>query len=197
MISLPLTPRLITVSPASWTSVTVIVTALVADTFIRQPTQLLNFGRVIDGSPDGERCTQAWDAGHEKADGNTRDTLKDNIKGCGGEGAKQMKDFADHPGPGQVGSGIAMLLAGVILLGFATVLAFTLILAVLTALASAVTLQEILWRAQNIGRKEFKSLQTLLIAAAVYWVLTILFTAVQNRVEARLAASDRNKEMKG
>ena len=109
-----------------------------ADTFIRQPTQLLNFGRVIDGSPDGERCTQAWDAGHEKADGNTRDTLKDNIKGCGGEGAKQMKDFADHPGPGQVGSGIAMLLAGVILLGFATVLAFTLILAVLTALASAV-----------------------------------------------------------
>jgi ABC-type amino acid transport system permease subunit len=36
-----------------------------------------------------------------------------------------------------------------------------------------------------------------LIAAAVYWVLTILFTAVQNRVEARLAAGDRNKEMKG
>jgi len=66
-----------------------------------------------------------------------------------------------------------------------------------SALASAVTLQEILWRAQNIGRKEFKSLQTLLIAAAVYWVLTILFTAVQNRVEARLAAGDRNKEMKG
>lgn len=66
-----------------------------------------------------------------------------------------------------------------------------------SALASAVTLQEILWRAQNVGRKEFKSLQTLLIAAAVYWVLTILFTAVQNRVEARLAAGDRNKEMKG
>lgn len=66
-----------------------------------------------------------------------------------------------------------------------------------SALASAVTLQEILWRAQNIGRKEFKSLQTLLIAAAVYWVLTILFTAVQNRVEARLAAGDRNKATKG
>ncbi|OLT32961.1 hypothetical protein BJF84_24390 [Rhodococcus sp. CUA-806] len=114
------------------------ISAQMADTFIRQPTQLLNFGRVIDGSPDGERCTQAWDAGHEKADGNTKDTLKDNIDGCGGEGAKQMKDFADHPGPGQVGSGIAMLLAGAILLGFAALLAFTLILAALSALGSAV-----------------------------------------------------------
>jgi hypothetical protein len=114
------------------------ISAQMADTFIRQPTQLLNFGRVIDGSPDGERCTQAWDAGHEKADGNTKDTLKDNIDGCGGDGAKQMKDFADHPGPGQVGSGIAMLLAGTILLGFAALLAFTLILAALSAIGSAV-----------------------------------------------------------
>jgi polar amino acid transport system permease protein len=66
-----------------------------------------------------------------------------------------------------------------------------------SSLASAVTLQEILWKAQNIGRKEFKTLQTLLIAAAVYWVMTIIFTAVQNRVEKRLAAGDRHTEMKG
>lgn len=66
-----------------------------------------------------------------------------------------------------------------------------------SALASTVSLQEILWRAQNIGRRDFKTLQTFLIAAMVYWVLTIIFTAVQNRIESRLAAGDRNKAVKG
>jgi polar amino acid transport system permease protein len=66
-----------------------------------------------------------------------------------------------------------------------------------SALASAVTLHEVLWRAQNVGRKEFKSLQTLLIAAALYWVMTIAFSAVQSWLERRLASGDRNKEQKG
>jgi polar amino acid transport system permease protein len=66
-----------------------------------------------------------------------------------------------------------------------------------SALASTVSLQEILWRAQNVGRREFKTLQTFLIAAMVYWVLTIVFTAIQNRIESRLAAGDRNKVVKG
>ena len=66
-----------------------------------------------------------------------------------------------------------------------------------SALASTVSLQEILWRAQNVGRREFKTLQTFLIAAMVYWVLTIVFTAIQNRIESRLAAGDRNKAVKG
>ena len=66
-----------------------------------------------------------------------------------------------------------------------------------SALASTVSLQEILWRAQNVGRREFKTLQTFLIAAMVYWVLTIVFTAVQNRIETRLSAGDRNKAVKG
>lgn len=66
-----------------------------------------------------------------------------------------------------------------------------------SALASTVSLQEILWRAQNVGRREFKTLQTFLIAAMVYWVLTIVFTAIQNRIESRLATGDRNKAVKG
>jgi ABC-type amino acid transport system permease subunit len=36
-----------------------------------------------------------------------------------------------------------------------------------------------------------------MIAGVVYWVLTIVFTAVQNRIEARLSAGDRNKATKG
>jgi polar amino acid transport system permease protein len=63
-----------------------------------------------------------------------------------------------------------------------------------SALASAVTLQEILWRAQNAGRKEFKSLQTLLIAAALYWIMTIVFSSIQQRLERRMSSGDRIKE---
>ena len=66
-----------------------------------------------------------------------------------------------------------------------------------SALASTVSLHEILWRAQNIGAQKFKTLQTFMIAAIIYWVLTIVFTAVQNRIESRLSAGDRNKEAKG
>ncbi|MFM8629754.1 MAG: ABC transporter permease subunit, partial [Candidatus Limnocylindrus sp.] len=66
-----------------------------------------------------------------------------------------------------------------------------------SALASTVALQEIVWRARNVGQKEFKTLQTFIIAAMIYWALTIIFSAFQNRIENRLAAGDRNKESKG
>jgi polar amino acid transport system permease protein len=66
-----------------------------------------------------------------------------------------------------------------------------------SALASTVGLQEIVWRARNVGQKEFKTLQTFIIAAMIYWALTILFSTFQNRIEKRLAAGDRNKETKG
>ena len=66
-----------------------------------------------------------------------------------------------------------------------------------SALASTVALQEIVWRARNVGQKEFKTLQTFIIAAMIYWALTIIFSTFQNRIEKRLAAGDRNKESKG
>ncbi len=43
-----------------------------------------------------------------------------------------------------------------------------------SALASTVALQEIVWRARNVGQKEFKTLQTFIIAAMIYWALTII-----------------------
>ncbi len=45
--------------------------------------------------------------------------------------------------------------------------------------------REILWRAQKVGRSNFRNLEALVIAAIFYWMLTLLFTAVQSRVEAR------------
>lgn len=50
---------------------------------------------------------------------------------------------------------------------------------------------ETLWRAQKVGRANFKSLEALLIAAIFYWIITIIFSAIQARVEAHLARGER------
>jgi polar amino acid transport system permease protein len=51
--------------------------------------------------------------------------------------------------------------------------------------------QDILWRAQKVGRANFHTLEALLIAAAWYWVLTLIFSAIQARLEKRLSQGDR------
>ncbi|MCA9963376.1 MAG: amino acid ABC transporter permease [Anaerolineales bacterium] len=50
---------------------------------------------------------------------------------------------------------------------------------------------EILWRAQKVGRANFRSLEALLVAAVFYWIITIMFTMVQGRIEAYVARGDR------
>jgi len=52
---------------------------------------------------------------------------------------------------------------------------------------------ETLWRAQKVGRANFRSLEALLIAAVFYWIITIIFSAVQARIEASLAKGDRGR----
>jgi len=60
-----------------------------------------------------------------------------------------------------------------------------------SALVSVIAVQELLWRAQNVGRQNFRTLETLLIAALVYWLLTIIFSTFQERLERRMARGDR------
>lgn len=60
-----------------------------------------------------------------------------------------------------------------------------------SALVSVIAVQELLWRAQNVGRQNFRTLEALLIAALVYWVLTIVFSFFQERLERRMARGDR------
>ena len=62
-----------------------------------------------------------------------------------------------------------------------------------SSLASVVGVQEILWRAQTAGRPTFQSMQTLLVAAFIYWVMTILFSLFQGRLERRMAMGDRSQ----
>jgi polar amino acid transport system permease protein len=60
-----------------------------------------------------------------------------------------------------------------------------------SSLVSFVTIQELFWRASTVGSRNFRSFETLLIAALVYWFLTIAFSFVQERLEQRMAESDR------
>lgn len=58
-----------------------------------------------------------------------------------------------------------------------------------SALVSIITVQELLWRAQRIGQSNFRSMETLLVAALVYWILTIILSVFQARLERRMAES--------
>ena len=62
-----------------------------------------------------------------------------------------------------------------------------------SSLVSVIGVQEILWRAQTIGRPSFQSMQTILVAAMVYWAMTIVFSVLQGRLERRMAIGDRSR----
>ena len=59
-----------------------------------------------------------------------------------------------------------------------------------SALVSYVSIQETFWRASTTGSRSFRMFETLLIAALIYWVLTIMFSLIQERLERRLRESD-------
>ncbi len=60
-----------------------------------------------------------------------------------------------------------------------------------SALVSIIGIQELLWRAQTVGASKFRSLETLLVAALVYWILSMILSVFQDRLEKRMAESDR------
>jgi len=60
-----------------------------------------------------------------------------------------------------------------------------------SSLVSIITVHETLFMAQRIGRSAFEPLAALIIAGAVYWTLTIIFSFFQERLERRLARGDR------
>jgi len=60
-----------------------------------------------------------------------------------------------------------------------------------SSLVSYMGVQEILWRAQRVGQSNFRALETLLLAALIYWILTIVLSILQDRLEKRMAESDR------
>ncbi len=50
---------------------------------------------------------------------------------------------------------------------------------------------ELMWRATKVGRANFRNLEALIIAAVFYWLMTLILTALQGRLEARMSRGDR------
>lgn len=60
-----------------------------------------------------------------------------------------------------------------------------------SALVSTISVHETLFLSQRLGRSALEPMTALLIAALVYWALTIVFTFFQAGIERRLARGDR------
>ena len=59
-----------------------------------------------------------------------------------------------------------------------------------SALVSFVGLQELFWRARTVGTAHFQTFGTLMTAALVYWMLTMVFSLFQERLEKRMAEGE-------
>jgi polar amino acid transport system permease protein len=61
-----------------------------------------------------------------------------------------------------------------------------------SALVSATGfVHELMWRATEVGRAHFRNLETLIIAAVFYWIMTLILSFFQGLLENRLARGDR------
>jgi len=61
-----------------------------------------------------------------------------------------------------------------------------------SALVSATGfVHELMWRAEKVGRAQFHSLEALIVAAIFYWIMTLIFSTFQGRLEARMARGER------
>jgi polar amino acid transport system permease protein len=60
-----------------------------------------------------------------------------------------------------------------------------------SALVSIIGVNEVLWRAETSGRPRLNTLEAFIIAALMYWGLTIIFSFFQERLERRMARGDR------
>jgi polar amino acid transport system permease protein len=61
-----------------------------------------------------------------------------------------------------------------------------------SALVSATGfVHELMWRATKVGRAHFRNLEALIIAAIFYWIVTLILTALQSRLEARMSKGER------
>jgi len=55
-----------------------------------------------------------------------------------------------------------------------------------SSLVSLMGVMELTWRATKVGRRYFRSLELLSVAAMFYWIITIILQAIQGRIEERL-----------
>jgi len=62
-----------------------------------------------------------------------------------------------------------------------------------SALVSVIGVDELLFRAQAAGRPYGQTFQTIMVAAVMYWIITLVLSFFQARLERRMAAGDRHR----
>ena len=60
-----------------------------------------------------------------------------------------------------------------------------------SALVNFIGVQELFWRAEVTGSRDVRALQAFAVAAAFYWLVTIVFSFFQDKLEKRMARGDR------
>jgi polar amino acid transport system permease protein len=60
-----------------------------------------------------------------------------------------------------------------------------------SSLVSVMSVWELTFRANKLGRQYFRGLETFIIAAAFYWVLTVIFQFLQGNLETYMARGER------
>jgi polar amino acid transport system permease protein len=60
-----------------------------------------------------------------------------------------------------------------------------------SSLVSLMVVWELAYRANKIGRQYFRGLETYIIAAAFYWILTVIFQLLQGKLEEYMARGER------
>jgi polar amino acid transport system permease protein len=62
-----------------------------------------------------------------------------------------------------------------------------------SSLVSLMGVWELSYRATKIGRRYFRSLEMLIMAAFIYWIMCIILQAVQGRIEKYMARGERKR----
>ncbi|BDT92462.1 hypothetical protein IFM12275_24380 [Nocardia sputorum] len=164
--------------------------ATLADNFVRRPVQVWNFGHVVDDvSP---RCRAAWSAG---VTSRSQDTAKRALANCGD---REAYSKVENPDITQVGTGLLLLVFGLVLLEFGLYLAIKIMGAALDAFYH--TLMSIFGFAA--GGFVYGPTQTFLVRNVVgvfvdagRMVAYTVFLAVYVLVLGRLFAQARGQEM--
>jgi polar amino acid transport system permease protein len=60
-----------------------------------------------------------------------------------------------------------------------------------SSLVSVMGVWELTFRAAKIGRQYFRSIETFIVAAAFYWILTVVFQFFQGKLEDYMARGER------
>jgi polar amino acid transport system permease protein len=60
-----------------------------------------------------------------------------------------------------------------------------------SSLVSVMTVWELTFRASRLGRQYFRGMETFIVAAAFYWLLTVVFQFLQGKLETYMARGER------